>query len=515
MNAEAFRDYALRLAPMEGEARDRFLRERLAADLGEETPPPWLGTGLALLRDADAAQVFAAQAAEALSHRAGGRALLGSSSTAPSDPLPALLRRLRCRREAEAALRLLALATACAPAPEGGWSRTAEETADAEGGAWGTRGAILPAAALPGLIPSLAEAWRLVREGLRLEVEARFRFPATPTPTANIASPIYVDARALDLGAETVLCFDLGSETPRLCPESLAFFLGAAVARLAYDHVWFLNLAPDRNGGPASAASGEGHLAPEAEAARLRWRALAEFSTDRAGFLACGGFHPAARALLAGELGLDEAVLGEGSEALAAAGESLRESGVLPRFPDRPHSLATRIAALRRFASAWDPSSAPPRADGQEAVRERREADLEDLLDSRRRRPGSPEEDALLEALAAAGVCLLAADGRLDGREARLLVRLLHDGFTDDPESALTRALDRPEERLGEALGRLRRLGDRADAEWLVARLLDLAFADGSAEGFELPFVVRAGEALGLAPEEVAARIAARLGAGR
>jgi len=357
----------------------------------------------------------------------------------------------------------------------------------------------------PAWIPGAKRAWERATAVLDYEGEVDFLIDRED-PGLSVRVLSCLDPLGRDDGENP--CGAVFSPASLALPEpELTFLTGAALAEMLFDHAHYRSLRSDRpECGPLTI------LPPPVEAAWLRWRMKAPVSTDRAGLLACGSLGAGMRALLRSILGLPASALPTDDRTLVEKqGASLRD--------EFPSTLWMRLEAMRLFAKAFVAPSDEGEIGGLKLVDSEgsRETDrpkersvddaVEQLFPLRRPIADSPYADALAKALAAAGILVLAADGRLESVETRILIESLFLHFTDEPETLLQDASDDPAGQLDRVLEGLKPVAGEREAEWFLGRLVEVALADGRLLGFEAPVISRISEVLGLNAEEVARAI--------
>jgi len=502
MSTDPFHELVRALAPLDDAGRKRLLRERLEAAPDGELPR-WLEGALALAMGETDASTADEPPEEGDLSEAGRFAMRAASAlrAAPAPPRPPdLVRRARYEPEESEAFVLFGTLGALGLLDAEGGSR-----ADASAAA--SRETAPPEAVLSDddardLLPGLASAWDRASSALGIEGRAVFVLSTVSSGGTDLIGEV---GSSSAVAATTAMIVMAKSEAPGPSGESfaihvgaaclslpegqLAFLIGHALGRLLFHHDRLLSLAAAES--IKTEPPGERWLPPETLARWLRWRRLADISADRVGFLACGDAGTAARAILRAELGLGKEALPADDRLLLGSATRLRHSpghGAVQAFGECPgiHPAGLRILALLAFVEAQ--AFGPDKRDRATAA----------VLEKGERHPATLRGLALMDALAAAGAAMLAADGRADEREGRLLVLLLHRHFTDRPEAVLSRVVEDPRGRLADALERLEHTRRAGDGEWLIDRLIEIAAVDGSLRGLEIPVLVTVSERLGV-----------------
>lgn len=357
----------------------------------------------------------------------------------------------------------------------------------------------------PEWIPGAKHAWERAKATLEFDGEVTFLIARhDPGMSVRVLANCEEPSRAERDDASYAVFSPAALSLPD--PE-LTFLVGAALAEMLFDHDHYRRLLTDRHKSTTLSI-----LPAPVEAAGLRWSMKAPITTDRAGLVACGSLATAIRALLRSVLGLPPS-------ALPVDDEDLLSENALPSPSDFPLALPTRFEAMRLYAESFlsrpdeavraDLGVVPRDGDTSLALSQRKAVDeaIEQLFPLRRPITDSPRAADLAEALAAAGMMVLAADGNLEAVETRILIESLFLHFTDEPEILLQGATEDPLEQLNHALEGLCGTVDQKEAEWLLARLVEVALADGRFLGLEAPVISRISEVLGLTAEEVSAVI--------
>lgn len=273
----------------------------------------------------------------------------------------------------------------------------------------------------------------------------------------------------------------------------LASIIGHELGHFLFEHNRMnalLNLDPDD---PSSTV-----LPPFGESLFLRWRKKAEISSDRAGLLACRDFRASARALLKATFGLSEKNLNLDVDAL------LQQIGEIESSPELMGSvfsshplLPIRLKALQLFARSEQAVACGCQLEGEKLPLDKVEDEIDKLMDLTRRHPVKPLPVAVMKALALGGAQVMGADRMVSDGEVKLLVRMLHAYFTDEPESVIETDRARIERELPGVLKTIREEGGEEEAVFLLSQFARLAYADGALAEPESLAVLALAEQLG------------------
>jgi len=223
----------------------------------------------------------------------------------------------------------------------------------------------------------------------------------------------------------------------------------------------------------------------------LRWRKKSEISADRTGLIASGSFEASARALIKAGFGLTEKNLNPKVDSLLSQIESIKDKPEIIEAAYHSHPLLPlRLKALHLFSE----SVARKRPSDSGAV----EDQVDQLFGWLKRYPRKPLHEAIMRVVATAGMNILAIEDEVDEEELRVLIYILHNNFTDEPEAELILDPRKRMERLKESLAFVNREGDQDDKKYITCRLADVALADGKLLNEEAGAILEIAEALGI-----------------
>ena len=222
-------------------------------------------------------------------------------------------------------------------------------------------------------------------------------------------------------------------------------------------------------------------LPPFGESLFLRWRKKAEISSDRAGLIACGSFRASARSLLKATFGLSEKNLNLDVEALVAQIDEVKGSSELMESVFASHPLLPiRLKALELFGRTAPAAECGCLLEGAALELDAVEDEIDALVALTRRHPTEPLPEAVMNAVALGGALVMGADSEISDDEVKILVRILHGIFTDEPESVIVTDRAEIDRRLPEAIEVIKREGGEQDKAYLMSRLTEIALADGA-----------------------------------
>jgi uncharacterized tellurite resistance protein B-like protein len=236
-------------------------------------------------------------------------------------------------------------------------------------------------------------------------------------------------------------------------------------------------------------------LPPFGESLFLRWRKKAEISADRVGLLACGDFHPTARALIKSTFGLSEKNLNLDVGALVAQIDELKGEPQLisQTFASHP-LLPIRLKSLELFSRSEKARRHGATVAGEVLTDDALEDGVDELLRLTRRHPVEPLPVAVMQAVAHGGALVLAADKEISDAEVKMLVQVLHRFFTDDPEEVVVTDRDEVERRLDAAVAVIEKEGGEREKAFILSRLAEIALADGALMDAEATAVLKVAE---------------------
>ncbi len=235
----------------------------------------------------------------------------------------------------------------------------------------------------------------------------------------------------------------------------------------------------------------------------LRWLKKAEISADRVGLLASRDARASATSLLKATFGLSERNLNLDIEALVGQIDEIKGHPEMmeENFSSHP-LLPIRLKALDLFAKSEKacrngfPALAPDLL-ADEAL----ENAVDDLVRLTRRYPYKPIHKAMMQVVALAGAQRLAADGDVSDEEVKILVQILHQWFTDEPEEEIVTGRDEILGRLAAPIEVVRTEGDAEDKAFVLSRLAEVALADGALMDAESAVILDVAHKLEMPPK--------------
>ena len=94
--------------------------------------------------------------------------------------------------------------------------------------------------------------------------------------------------------------------------------------------------------------------------------------------------------------------------------------------------------------------------------------------------PAKPLHLAMMRMLALGGALVLGADRDVNDEEVKILVQILHDVFTDEPENEIVTDRDEIDRLLPEAVRVVKEEGDPEQKAFVLSALTRVAVADGA-----------------------------------
>jgi len=250
----------------------------------------------------------------------------------------------------------------------------------------------------------------------------------------------------------------------------------------------------DQFGNPAGTV-----LPPLGDSLFFRWQKKAEISVDRAGLLASGDFAASSTSLLKATFGLSEKNLNIDIDALLGQVEEIKDRPEMMEEVFASHPLLPiRLKALRLFAQSGKAKRAGFPVKGRALSDKRLEDGVDELMELTRRHPRKPLDEAIMKVIALGGALVLGADGDVTDPEVKVLLRILHQWFTDEPEEQIVTSRKEIEKRLPNAAKVIRKEGDPPHKNFVLSRLADVALADGSLLDAEGSKILEIAEMMGI-----------------
>jgi uncharacterized tellurite resistance protein B-like protein len=262
----------------------------------------------------------------------------------------------------------------------------------------------------------------------------------------------------------------------RLDDAELKSILGHEMGHFLFGHNRLNGLLTDDPNNPAMTV-----LPPFGESLFLRWRKKAEFSADRAGLIACGEFHASARALLKATFGLSERNLNLDVDALIDQIDEIKGSSEMMESVFASHPLLPiRLKALALFAQSHVAIECGCTVTGKTKDMDKIEDEIDTLIDLTRRHPSKPLPLAVMNAIAVGGAKIMGADSDISDDEVKVLVRILHRMFTDNPEEVIRTDRTEIESVLAEAVKVIKAEGGEQEKSFVLTCLTEIALSDGA-----------------------------------
>ena len=249
--------------------------------------------------------------------------------------------------------------------------------------------------------------------------------------------------------------------------DELSFVLGHEFGHVIYKHNDLLGLRNNDPNDPRLTI-----LPYLGEHLYLGWRKKGEISADRIGLLSCGSFEAGARALIKTAYGLSERNLNLDVDGLLAQIESLKgkPEAMDSAFGSHP-DLPVRLKALKLIEDGVNSKGRI----GLDEV----ENQIDAMFAWSKRYPVKELDEAVMRAVACAGLDMLVVDREIDDKEIETLILILHQVFTDDPEAELLANPKEREARLKKAIALINKKGEELHKKFIVSGLTKLALTDG------------------------------------
>jgi uncharacterized tellurite resistance protein B-like protein len=238
-------------------------------------------------------------------------------------------------------------------------------------------------------------------------------------------------------------------------------------------------------------------LPPFGESLFLRWRKKAEISCDRAGMMACRDFYASTRSLLQATFGLSEKNLNLDIDALLSQIDEIKSSAEMIESAFASHPLLPiRLKALELFARSDMAKECGCTVEGEPVSRAQIEKEVDELINLTRRYPVKPLNEAVMKAVALGGALVMGADSDISDDEVKLLVRMLHNLFTDEPEKVIITDRKQIVRELPKIAELINAEGGERDKAFVLSRLAEIAYADGALMDPESRVILQVAEML-------------------
>ncbi len=231
----------------------------------------------------------------------------------------------------------------------------------------------------------------------------------------------------------------------------------------------------------------------------LRWRKKAEISSDRVGLLASRDLHASARSLMKATFGLSERNLNLDIEALISQVDEIKGHPEMMEESFASHPLLPiRLKALELFARSEKADRNGFAVTNEKLTDEQLEQSVDDLIQLTRRYPFKREVEAIMRVIALSGALLLSADRDISDDEVKILIHILHQWFTDEPEKEIVTNKEEILRRLPEEIEVVKAKGGMQEKSFVLSRLADIALADGALMDPESVVILQVGDWLGI-----------------
>jgi len=278
----------------------------------------------------------------------------------------------------------------------------------------------------------------------------------------------------------------------------LKFVLGHELGHFLFGHNRLNGLLSMDDDNPSATV-----LPPFGESLFLRWRKKAEVSADRAGLLACRDFHAASRSLLKVTFGLSEKNLNLEVDDLVAQIDEIGGSAELIEEAFASHPLLPiRLKALELFSRSERAVRNGCSISGDDLSDDDLEQSIDDLIRLTRRHPTTPLHTAMMRMLALGGALVLGADRDVNDEEVKILVQMLHDVFTDEPENEIVTDRAEIDKQLPEAAKVVDAEGGPQEKGFVLSALTRIAVADGALMDSESEEILRIAQLIDVPEKE-------------
>lgn len=333
-----------------------------------------------------------------------------------------------------------------------------------------------------------------------LEIESRAEVFCLPDPQMNAFAVLDVREEA----THSLIGVTAGA-LEGLEDTELKFVLGHEMGHFLCGHNRLNALLTMDEDNPSATV-----LPPFGESLFLRWRKKAEVSADRVGLLACRDFHAASRALLKVTFGLSEKNLNLEVDDLVGQIDEISGSPEMIEEAFASHPLLPiRLKALELFSRSDRARRNGCETSGAAIDDDQLEQGVDELIRMTRRHPTRPLHVAMMRMLALGGALVLGADRDVNDEEVKILVQMLHDVFTDEPENEIITDRDEIERQLPEAARIVAQEGDPRQKGFVLSALTRIAVADGALIDSESEQILRVAGMIGVPEKEAYATVVA------
>jgi len=213
----------------------------------------------------------------------------------------------------------------------------------------------------------------------------------------------------------------------------------------------------------------------------LRWRKKAEISADRVGLVVCNDFDSAVKALLKSTFGLSEKNLNLDIDLLLKQIDEIKGHPELISETFSTHPLLPiRLKSLELFSQSDKAKRNGLLISKSIISDEELETAIDDMLFLTRRYPYKPLHKAVMKVISLAGAITLGVDGNIGDEEIKILIQILHNWFTDEPELEIKTNIEEISKDLPLFIAQVNAGGEYDDKLFILSRLADIALADGS-----------------------------------
>lgn len=332
--------------------------------------------------------------------------------------------------------------------------------------------------------------YRIFRElSTALELQTEPEIFCVPDPTVNAFAMLDIQ----EAGVYSLIGLTSGA-LERLEDGELKSILGHEVGHFLFRNNRLNALISTDENNPSLTV-----LPALGESLFLRWRKKAEISADRVGLLASRDLHASARSLLKATFGLSERNLNLDIEALISQVDEIKGHPEMMEESFASHPLLPiRLKALDLFARSEKAKRNGYTASAAEVSDDALEGAVDELIRLTRRYPFKRQVEAIMRVVALSGALLLSADRDISDDEVKILIHILHQWFTDEPEKEIVTNKEEILARLPAEIEIVKANATIQDKTFVLSRLADFALADGALMDPESVAILQVGEALGV-----------------
>ena len=163
--------------------------------------------------------------------------------------------------------------------------------------------------------------------------------------------------------------------------------------------------------------------------------------------------------------------------------------------------LPIRLKALELFSRSERAQRNGCEVKGEVMSDTELEEGVDTLIRLTKRYPSSPLAEAVMRTIALGGALVLSADADISDDEVKLLVHMLHNIFTDEPEKVIITDRAEISRQLPEVVKSVNEEGSDSDKGFILSRLAEIALADGALVDAEGEVILEIAELLDVTPK--------------